>query len=185
MELSNLDITISRIREIETRISHIDNKMGTMLGVNNTGTKSFNKVLDEKIKEAEKPVSKKDDSSIEKLIEKYSKENNLNKDLVNAVIKTESNYDTEAVSRAGAQGLMQLMPLTAQSLGVNDPFDPEQNIAGGTKYLRNLINRYNSVELGLAAYNAGPNTVNKYGGVPPYEETRNYVKKVLELQGGY
>ncbi len=177
MEISSLDITLSRIRQIESRISHIDKKLGEIAGSENKGTKPFDKILNEKIQE--NPPAKDDD--INKLIEKYSKENNIDKNLVQAVIKTESNYNKNAVSHAGAQGLMQLMPFTAQTLGVTDPFDPEENIAGGTKYLKNLINRYNSLELGLAAYNAGPEAVNKFGGIPPYAETQNYVKKVLEL----
>lgn len=181
MEISSLDLTLSRIRQIETRISSIDSKMGSIVGANEGSTKPFNEVLDKKIKETDGTDQGKDDD-IKTLVEKFSRKNNLDKDLVDAVIKTESNYNANAVSHAGAQGLMQLMPLTAQSLGVNDPFDPEQNIEGGTKYLSNLINRYNSVELGLAAYNAGPESVNRYGGIPPYSETQNYVKKVMELQ---
>lgn len=100
--------------------------------------------------------------------------------LVRAVIKTESGYDPRAVSRAGALGLMQLMPQTAALHHVEDAFDPEQNIAGGTKHLRYLLDRFQgNLPLALAAYNAGEHVIDRYQTLPPYEETRNYVKKVL------
>jgi hypothetical protein len=104
----------------------------------------------------------------------------LPESLVRAVIHTESNYYPHAVSRAGAMGLMQLMPKTADKLGVQDAFDPRQNVYGGSRYLRLLANRYGGdMVLVLAAYNAGAGNVEKYGGVPPFEETRAYVRSVL------
>jgi soluble lytic murein transglycosylase-like protein len=101
-------------------------------------------------------------------------------ELVRAVIKVESDYDPQAVSSAGAQGLMQLMPETAMRMGTNDSFDPRLNIFGGVRYLRVLANHFNGdLELTVAGYNAGEGAVIRYGGIPPYEETQNYVMKVL------
>lgn len=102
--------------------------------------------------------------------------------LVKAVVEAESSGVQDALSRAGAQGLMQLMPATARELGVVDPFDPAQNIDGGTRYLAQLLQRFEGdTDLALAAYNAGPGAVERHGGVPPYPETERYVRKVKEL----
>jgi soluble lytic murein transglycosylase-like protein len=118
--------------------------------------------------------------SFASLIEQASQRYGVNSGLVNALIKAESNYDPDAVSSAGALGLMQLMPATADSLGVEDPLDPAQNIDGGVKLLRQLLDRYSgNLELALAAYNAGPGAVDEYGGIPPYDETQTYVQRVI------
>lgn len=102
-------------------------------------------------------------------------------ELVRAVIQVESNYDPRALSPAGAQGLMQLMPFTAERMMVTDIMDPRQNIMGGTRYLRILANMFNGdIHLTVAGYNAGEGAVIRYGGIPPYEETQHYVVKVLE-----
>lgn len=115
------------------------------------------------------------------LIEKAASKVRLRPELLHAVIKTESGYNPDAVSRAGAQGLMQLIPATAERYGVTDSFDPQQNINGGARYLRDLLVMFNfDLRLALAGYNAGENAVIKYGyQIPPYPETQDYVRKVL------
>ncbi len=100
--------------------------------------------------------------------------------LIMAIIKVESDFNPYAVSIKNAQGLMQLAPITQSELGVKDPFDPYANIEAGIRYIKFLLDKYKQLELSLAAYNAGPGAVDKYGGIPPYKETRNYIKRVLK-----
>ena len=119
---------------------------------------------------------------IEKSIQKAARKYNLSPELIRGVIQAESNFRVDAVSRAGAQGLMQLMPATAKELGVTKPLDIEQNIDGGAHYLRKMLDRFGGdVKLALAAYNAGPGTVRKYAGNVPYRETIQYVDRVLRF----
>lgn len=113
------------------------------------------------------------------LIESIAKDYGLESSLIHSIIRTESNYDPNAVSSKGAVGLMQLMPETAEKYGVRDIYDPRQNIVGGVKYLRDLINSFDSkTDYVLAAYNAGHNAIKKYGGIPPFPETRRFIQKV-------
>jgi soluble lytic murein transglycosylase-like protein len=119
-------------------------------------------------------------ADLDQVVTSASATYHLDPDLVNSVIRAESGFNSRAVSRKGAQGLMQLMPGTAGKLGVTNPFDPEANVGGGTRYLRELLERYNfDLVKALAAYNAGPQRVEQYRGVPPYRETRAYVARIV------
>jgi soluble lytic murein transglycosylase-like protein len=118
-------------------------------------------------------------AEIDELIKQASARAGLDTNLVRAVVAVESGYNNNAVSSAGAKGLMQLMDGTARQLGVSDSFDPAENLRGGTDYLRFLLDKFGDEKLALAAYNAGPNAVQRYGGIPPYAETRRYVSAVL------
>jgi len=196
MELSSINNTMQRMQEIESRL---DSLFGGQEAGKSPADNSFGNILDNKININEKDLNNNSNlpnttelpsipelpgtpkGEILNLIDKYSQKYNIDKNLVKAVVQTESGFNSNAKSPVGALGLMQLMPSTAKGLGVRNPFDAEQNIAGGTKYLKNLINKYDSVKLGLAAYNAGSGAVNKYGGVPPFKETQNYVKKIINI----
>jgi soluble lytic murein transglycosylase-like protein len=119
-------------------------------------------------------------AQIEQLVQQNADIWQVDPALIKSVIANESSFDANATSPVGAQGLMQLMPETAASLGVRNPYDPAQNVAGGTRYLRSLLDRFKGdTRLAVAAYNAGPEAVEKYGGIPPYHETQNYVQNVL------
>ena len=187
--ISSLDIALRRIESIERQFN-------TLSGVqfNKKPDTDFQAILNSNIAKSENIESKtikdfepvQSRAEIENLIEKYAQKNNLDKDFVKAVIKQESGFNAKATTHCGAMGLMQLMPQTAMSLGVENAYDVEQNIMGGTKYLSNLLNQYNGDKtLALAAYNAGPGAVKRYGGIPPYQETQNYVKKVIANYNNY
>lgn len=194
MELSGLDITLRRI-------SFIENRLNQVFGEDTTQRQEFQQILDKNMTtapadnssasifgEAGNPLNPFDSSpeAMDSLITKYSNKYNLDDSLVKAVIKAESGFNPGAKSPVGALGLMQLMPSTAKAMGVQNPYDPEQNIEGGAKYLKGLLDRFGGdKEKAIAAYNAGPGAVKKYDGVPPYKETQNYVKKVLNYQKNY
>ena len=120
-------------------------------------------------------------ASLEQIFDEAARTYNVPKNLIKAIAKAESDFRPDATSKAGAQGIMQLMPATARELGVTDAYDPYQNIMGGTKYISQMHAKYDgNVSLALAAYNAGSNNVAKYGGIPPFKETQNYVVKVTQ-----
>ena len=122
----------------------------------------------------------KSPKELEEYINASSKKYNISPKIIKALIKAESSFNANSLSSSGAIGLMQLMPSTANSLGVKNPYDPAQNIDGGVKYLNYQLKRFDgNLEYALAAYNAGPAAVIKYGGIPPYKETQNYVKKIM------
>jgi len=124
---------------------------------------------------------KKYDSIIKQASERFG----VKPSLIKAVINAESGFDQNATSDKGAQGLMQLMPKTANDMEVEDPYEPEENIFGGVRYLSDLLGRYNSINLALAAYNAGPENVDAYNGVPPFPETEIFIKRVLNYYNQY
>ncbi|MBE7709228.1 MAG: lytic transglycosylase domain-containing protein [Cyanobacteria bacterium SIG32] len=178
MQLSSLNVTLQRISTIENQIQSIN----SFAQKPNT---DFQKILNAKVENKANPTNVSR-AEIDNLISKYADKNGLDEDFVKAVINQESGFNPNATSHCGAMGLMQLMPSTAQGLGVTNAYDAEQNIEGGTKYLKGLMDRFgNDKQLALAAYNAGPNAVKKYGGIPPYAETQNYVKKVLSKYDTY
>jgi soluble lytic murein transglycosylase-like protein len=131
-------------------------------------------------------ISKLDSNQFDPIISEASKKYALEAPLIKAVIKAESDFDPNAMSHKGARGLMQIMPMNYRLLNVENPFDPHQNIDGGARYLREMMDRYNGkLNLSLAAYNAGPGAVDKYGGVPPYPETTEYIERVMKYYERY
>jgi len=128
-----------------------------------------------------KPLESYNEDLFDHVISEASQTHGISFSLLKALIKTESDFNPRAVSSAGARGLMQLMPENIKTLKIKNPFDPRENIMGGTRYLKQLINRFNGkLPLALAAYNAGPGVVEKYQQIPPFQETENFVKQVME-----
>ncbi len=179
MEITGLDITLQRINSIEKQFQKLSGE------IEKKPDKDFQSILDYSMK-ANNSGSDVSREEINQLINEYSTKNGLDPDFVKAVVKQESGFNEKATSRCGAAGLMQLMPGTAKSLGVINPYDAEDNVRGGTKMLANLLKTYGgNKELALAAYNAGGGAVKKYGGIPPYGETQRYVKNVLSIYSKY
>lgn len=158
---------MSKINGVTNHIQSADYETGNRK-VGMTGRERFSSYLEKT-------------NNLDEIFERASRKYNVPVNLLKAIAKAESDFNPNAVSKAGAQGIMQLMPGTAKELGVTDPFDPEQNIMGGSKYIADLLKRYNGdTKLALAAYNAGMGNVKKYGGIPPFKETQNYVVKVMK-----
>jgi soluble lytic murein transglycosylase-like protein len=131
-------------------------------------------------------ISKLDSNQFDPIISEASKKYGIEAPLIKAVIKAESDFDPNAISHKGARGLMQIMPMNYRLLNVENPFDPNQSIEGGARYLRDMLDRYNgSLNLSLAAYNAGPGAVDRHGGVPPYPETTEYIERVMKYYQRY
>jgi soluble lytic murein transglycosylase len=131
-------------------------------------------------------ISKLDSNQFDPIISEASKKYGIEAPLIKAVIKAESDFDPNAISHKGARGLMQIMPMNYRLLNVENPFDPNQSIEGGARYLRDMLDRYNgSINLSLAAYNAGPGAVDRHGGVPPYPETTEYIERVMRYYQRY
>jgi soluble lytic murein transglycosylase-like protein len=141
---------------------------------------SFETHLDRATSRATPAASPPVAGDFDDLISRAAIRHGIDPDLIHSVIRAESQYDPLCTSSAGAMGLMQLMPGTARALGVTDPYDPAQNIDAGARYLREQLDRFDDLSLALAAYNAGPNAVAHYDGVPPYRETQAYVRGVAE-----
>jgi len=169
-------------------LSHADiykyvNENGITIFTNLPNDKDSKKVISEGTPRPRRNIRDSDDYN--DIIYSTSDKYNIEPSLIKAVITAESNWQPTAVSTKGAIGLMQLMPSTATDMLVNNPYNPEENIEGGTKYLRYLLDIFNGdLTLALAAYNAGPQTVRKFGDVPPIPETQQYVKRVLAMYGG-
>jgi soluble lytic murein transglycosylase-like protein len=193
--LERLSATLARIGEIELRFrsentggivsvaphySNMTSRPSQSSSLQPFFPKYLLKAATEKVASNVSAMSAYDD-----LIESIAAKHGVDSALVKAVIQAESGFNKDAISASGAMGLMQLMPGTARALGVGDPYDPAQNIEGGVRYLKSQIDRFGSIELALAAYNAGPARVMKYGGIPPFAQTQRYVQKVMSYREAY
>jgi soluble lytic murein transglycosylase-like protein len=182
---SGIQSITQRIETIRRHLDAMENGAQIPGDVPENG-KSFGRILNDKLAPTTgTPVTDVNSQHLEDMVETQAQRVGLDPSLAKAVVKAESGFNPDAVSPAGAKGLMQLMPATAQSLGVKAILDPVENVQGGTQYLKSLMEKYHSIPNALAAYNAGPGAVDQHGGIPPYRETQNYVKRVLQYQQQY
>lgn len=206
---NSLNMTLSRINDIENNFAQLASLSGNVNSIAQNQqfqtildakikeaepTKTEEKpeidperLLDDEIEELENQINlktkidlKSQSSDLDEIIDTFASKYDVDSDFIKAIIKRESNFNPKATSKKGAMGLMQLMPSTAKSLGVINAYNPWENIDGGVKHLSGLLKTYNGdKKLALAAYNAGGGAVKKYGGIPPYKETQNYVKSIM------
>lgn len=183
---SGIETATLRIQEIRQRFEAMEQATYSPPQTEDANYNTFGRILNSKLSpdKAINPTTA-DRTRLEAMVQRQAQKAGLDPELVKAVVQAESGFNPNAVSQAGAKGLMQLMPETAQSLGVRSILNPTQNVEGGTRYLKSLMDRYQSVPLALAAYNAGPGAVDRYGGIPPYRETQTYVQRVLQYQQQY
>jgi soluble lytic murein transglycosylase-like protein len=189
--LENLIAVKSRIAEIKARFRpdeaggavNVAPHQSAAPGLRGQSVQPF--FPDYLIRPAKEAAASQGSTEYDNLIKNAAAKYGVDSALIKAVIQAESGFNPNAASHAGAQGLMQLMPSTANGLGVSDPFDPAQSIDAGVRYLKGQIDRFGDVNQALAAYNAGPAAVVKYGGVPPFKETQDYVSKVLSYRDSF
>lgn len=172
----------------EQKFKEIQSRLPLKMNTPSDSNVNFQEVLDNEISTnstSQSTIGGSNMSQIQTAINNAASKYNIDPNLIKAIVQAESGFNPNAVSSAGAQGLMQLMPSTARGLGVTNSFDINQNIDGGTKYIKEKLDQFKDPRLALAAYNAGPNSVIKYNGIPPYPETQNYVNTVMKYYDSY